>query len=57
MIGTTPTSLMKFVNQTASFDASLAAMYSDSQVESAIVSCLELFQVTAPPFNVNNHPD
>nr|KAJ0189736.1 hypothetical protein LSAT_V11C800408040 [Lactuca sativa] len=50
--GTTPRSPMKFFNHIASFDASLAAMYSDSHVESTTVSCLELFQVTAPPFRV-----
>nr|GEW76870.1 retrotransposon protein, putative, Ty1-copia subclass [Tanacetum cinerariifolium] len=35
----------------ASFEASQAAIYSDSHVESATVSCFEPFHVTAPPFN------
>ena len=52
-LGTTPSSLTNFFIQTASLAASEAAMYSDSVVESAVVSCLELFQLTAPPFNVN----
>ena len=33
--------------------ASEAAMYSASVVESATVSCMEFFQLTAPPFIVN----
>ena len=32
--------------------ASSLQLYSDSHVESATVSCLELFQVTAPPLRV-----
>ena len=39
---------IKFFNQAISFDASIVVMYSDSQVESATVSYLELFQVTTP---------
>ena len=50
MEGTTPNSIMKFLIQTVSFVASAAAMYFDSAVESATVSCLELFQLTAPPY-------
>ncbi|KAL4567140.1 hypothetical protein LXL04_022714 [Taraxacum kok-saghyz] len=57
ILGTTPRSLMNSLSHIASFDASLAAMYSDSQVDSATVSCLELFQDTAPPFNKNTQPD
>ena len=53
MLGTTPSSIMNFFIQTASLAASEAAMYSDLVVESAVVSCLELFQPTAQPFNVN----
>ena len=34
-----------------------AAMYSASVVESATVSCLELFQLTAQPFTLNTKPD
>ena len=55
--GTTPRSPMKFFNHTAALDASQAAIYSDSQVESATVSCFELFHDTAPPFNKNTQPD
>ncbi|GJW34006.1 putative reverse transcriptase domain-containing protein [Tanacetum coccineum] len=39
------------------FEASQAEIYSDSHVESATVSCFELFHVTAPPFNKNTQPD
>ncbi|KAL0291900.1 UNVERIFIED_CONTAM: hypothetical protein Sradi_7009300 [Sesamum radiatum] len=42
---------------TASFAASEAAMYSASLVESAMVSCLELFQATTPPLSLNTKPD
>ena len=54
---TTPNPWMKFLIQTASFAASDAAIYSASVVESAVVSYLELFQLTAPPFKVNMYPD
>ena len=53
MLGTTPSSVMNFFIQTASLAASEAMMYSDSVVKSVVVSYLELFQLTAPPFNVN----
>ena len=53
MLGTTPSLVMNFLSQIASLAASKATMYSDSVVESTVVSCLELFQLTAPPFNVN----
>ncbi|KAK8685909.1 hypothetical protein V6N13_124941 [Hibiscus sabdariffa] len=43
--------------QTASFAASLAAMYSASVVESTTVSCFELFQLIAPPFRRKTNPD
>ncbi|GJY73343.1 hypothetical protein Tco_0477774 [Tanacetum coccineum] len=52
-VRTTPRSPMKFFIQIASFEASQAAIYLDSHVESATVSCFELFHVTAPPFNKN----
>ena len=39
--------------RTASLATSEAAMYYDLVVESAVISRLELFQLTAPPFNVN----
>ena len=53
MLGTTSSLVMNFFIQTASLAASEAAMYSNSVVESAVVSYLELFELTAPPFNVN----
>src|SRR5687767_15502192 len=55
--GNTPSSMRKFLIQTPSFTASEVAMYSASVVESATVSWLELFQLTAPPFSVNTNPD
>jgi hypothetical protein len=48
---------IKFLSQTASFAASDAAMYSASVVESAMVSCFELFHEIVPPFRVNTYPD
>src|SRR5664279_1167289 len=50
---TTPRSIRKFLIQTPSFGASKAAIYSASVVESATVSCLEIFWLIAPPFIVN----
>jgi hypothetical protein len=57
IVGTTPRSPIKFCNHVASLAASEAAMYSDSQVDSATIGYLELFHVTAPPFNRNTQPD
>ena len=57
MLRTTPNPVMKFLIQTASFTASLAAIYSDSVVESATISYFELFQLTAPPFKTKANPD
>ena len=57
IVGITPRSVMNFFNHTTSLAASLAAIYSASVVESAVVGCLELFQDTAPPFKVNRNPD
>ena len=57
MLGTIPNSEMNSFNQTAFLAASDAAIYSASIVESAIVLCLELFQLTTPPFKVNMNPD
>ena len=54
---TTPNPIRNFRIQTASFAASAAAMYSASVVESATVSCLEDFQLTAPLFKQNMYPD
>ncbi|KAJ9547421.1 hypothetical protein OSB04_019964 [Centaurea solstitialis] len=61
ILATTLRSVIKFLSQTASFAASKAAMYSASVVESAIVSCFELFHEIAPPFRVlqnvlDSHP-
>ena len=56
-LGTIPRSEMNFLIQTASFAALDAAIYSASVVESATVSCFELFQLTAPPFKQNTYPD
>ncbi|KAJ9561692.1 hypothetical protein OSB04_006852 [Centaurea solstitialis] len=57
ILATTLRSDRKFLSQTASFAASHAAMYSASVVESAIVSCFELFHEIAPPFRVKTYPD
>ncbi|KAJ9566994.1 hypothetical protein OSB04_002960 [Centaurea solstitialis] len=57
ILATTLRSDRKFLSQTASFAASDAAMYSASVVESAIVSCFELFHEIAPPFMVKTYPD
>ena len=57
MDGITSNPWMKFLIQTASFAASDATIYSISVVESVVVSYLELFQLTIPPFKVNMYPD
>ncbi|KAK8690667.1 hypothetical protein V6N13_074198 [Hibiscus sabdariffa] len=57
MLGITPNSVMNFLIQTASLAASLVAIYSASVVESATMSCFELFQLTAPPLRQNTKPD
>jgi hypothetical protein len=51
-LGTTPSSVMKFLIQTPSLDAYEAAMYSASIVDPAITLCLQLLQLTAPPFKI-----
>src|SRR3954469_15982601 len=51
-LGMTPRSDMNSFIQTPS----LAAMYSASHVDPATTLCLELHQLTAPPFNVNTYP-
>src|SRR5215216_3089563 len=51
-LGTMPSSVMKFLIQTPSLDASAAAMYSASTVDPAITLCLQLLQLTAPPFKI-----
>ena len=54
---TTSSSAMNLCIQTATFTASEAAIYSASVVESAILDCLELFQLTAPPFSRKMYHD
>ncbi|KAL0287952.1 UNVERIFIED_CONTAM: hypothetical protein Sradi_7113600 [Sesamum radiatum] len=46
-----------FFIQTASLVAFEAVMFSASVVESAVVSCLEVFQATTPPSSLNTKPD
>src|SRR3954465_665561 len=55
-LGMTPRSDMNSFIQTPSLAASEAAMYSASHVDPATTLCLELHQLTAPPFNVNMYP-
>src|ERR1044071_9633381 len=38
------------------FDASQAAIYSDSIVDWVTTDCLLLLQLIAPPFNINTYP-
>ena len=52
MEGTTPSLVMNFQIQIASLAASDAVMYSASEVESAVILYLELFQLTAPPLQI-----
>src|SRR5215216_6436379 len=52
-LGMTPRSVMNSFIQTPSLAASEAAMYSASHVDPATTLCLELHQLTAPPFNKN----
>ncbi len=54
---TTTSSVTNFFIQTASFAASDTVIYSASVVESAIALCLELFQLTAPPLQMNTYPE
>ena len=55
-LGITPRSDMNSFIQTPSFAASEVAMYSASHVDPATMLCLELYQLTAPPFNKNTYP-
>src|SRR5581483_7064104 len=57
ILATTLKSERKFLSQTASFAALDAAMYSTSVVESAIVSCFELFHEIVPPLRVKTYLD
>ena len=54
-LGMTPRSDMNSFIQTPSFAASKAAMYSASHVDPATTLCIELHQLTAPPFNKNTY--
>ena len=55
-LGTTPRSVMNGFIQTPYFAASEAAMYSASHVDPATTLCLQLHQLTAPPFNIYTYP-
>nr|GEW13640.1 hypothetical protein [Tanacetum cinerariifolium] len=50
IVGTIPSPEINFLIQTASINASKAAIYSASVADTAVVLCLELFQSIAPPF-------
>ncbi|GJZ55386.1 hypothetical protein Tco_0610579 [Tanacetum coccineum] len=55
--GTAPPSpTINFLIQTASIDASAAAMYSAYVEDIAVVLCLALFQSMAPPLSTNTYP-
>ena len=51
--GITLSSTVNFLYQNVFFVAFDAAMYSTSMVESAITVYLKLFQLTAPPLQIN----
>ena len=55
-LGMTPRSDINSFIQTPSFAASKVAIYSASHVDLAMTHCLELHQLTAPPFNKNMYP-
>src|SRR3989337_3065964 len=55
-LGITPRLDMNSFIQTPSCAASKAAMYSASHVGPATTLCLELHQLTAPPFRINMYP-
>ena len=55
-LGITPTSVMNSFIQTASCATSEAAMYSASHVDPATTLCLQLHQLTAPPFKIYTYP-
>mgnify|MGYP000465839875 CR=1 FL=1 len=55
-LGMTPRSVMNSFTQIASCAASEAAMYSASHVDPATTLCLQLHQLTAPPFNIYTYP-
>src|SRR3954466_6472699 len=55
-LGMTPRSVMNSFTQTASCAASKAAIYSASHVDPATTLCLQLHQLTAPPFKIYTYP-
>src|SRR3954465_11152598 len=55
-LGKTPSSITNFFIHSGSFDASQAAIYSDSIVDWATTDCLPLLQLIAPPFNMKTYP-
>ena len=55
-LGITPRSDMNSFIQTTSFYASETTMYSASHLDPTTTLCLELHQLTAPPFNKNTCP-
>src|SRR3954471_8633816 len=55
-LGMTPRSVMNSFIQIASCAASEAAMYSASHVDPATTLCLQLHQLTAPPFKISTYP-
>ena len=55
-LGMTPRSVMNSFTQIASCAASEAAMYSASHVDPATTLCLQLHQLTAPPFKIYTYP-
>ena len=55
-LGITPRSVMNSFIQTASCAAFEAAMYSASHVDPATTLCLQLHQLTAPPFKIYTYP-
>src|SRR3954470_4152326 len=55
-LGMTPRSVMNSFTQIASCAASEAAMYPASHVDPATTLCLQLHQLTAPPFKIYTYP-
>ena len=55
-LGMTPRSVMNSFTQIASCAAFKAAMYSSSHVDPATMLCLQLHQLTAPPFKIYTYP-
>jgi hypothetical protein len=57
MLGTTLNLVMNFLIQTFFFVVLDAKIYSTSVVEYVVVSYLEVFQLTTPPFKVKTYLD